>query len=138
MSPMSPMSPKVVSPMSPMSPEHVSAPYLFKKDKRHWRHWRHVIPSSKEFKPTLNFLNAIFQDLRVLTFFKVYSFGPLWQPCDNEMTHWSWISFTVPLAICQATLDCLKRCFDMVSGSFCTESRICRISQKRQIRLLTL
>ena len=45
MSPMSPMSPKVVSPMSPMSPEHVSAPYLFKKDKRHWRQWRHVIPS---------------------------------------------------------------------------------------------
>ena len=48
MSPMSPMSPKVVSPMSPMSPEHVSAPYLFKKDKRHWRHWRHVIPSHND------------------------------------------------------------------------------------------
>jgi len=33
MSLMSPMSPKAVSPMSPMSPGHVSAPYLFKKDK---------------------------------------------------------------------------------------------------------
>ena len=25
------------------------APYLFKKDKRHWRHWRHVIPSIIDF-----------------------------------------------------------------------------------------
>ena len=59
----------------------------------------------------------------MLKFFKVYSFGPLWQPCDNEVTHWSLISFTVPLAMCQVTLDCRKDVLTWSQGHFARKAQ---------------